>query len=86
MTSLFCSIPLKKEQAANARDALAKALYLRMFDWIVGRVNKCFPFDSSDYYIGVLDIAGFGKRKMDFHFKLVPILTFSSMCMCVAVK
>jgi myosin-6 len=53
------NIPLKKDQAASARDALAKALYIRMFNWIVTRVNKCFPFQSSSYYIGVLDIAGF---------------------------
>lgn len=54
------SVPLKPDQAANARDALAKAIYVRLFDWIIERVNKCFPFTSSRYYIGVLDIAGFG--------------------------
>ena len=57
----FYSIPLKGDQANNARDALAKALYLRMFDWVVNRINQCFPFQSSSYYIGVLDIAGFGR-------------------------
>jgi myosin heavy subunit len=25
----------------------------------VFRINKCFPFDKSENYIGVLDIAGF---------------------------
>ena len=58
----ICSVPLKKDQAANARDALAKALYMKMFDHIVGRVNQCFPFTSSHTYIGVLDIAGFGRK------------------------
>ena len=56
-----CSVPLKPDQASNARDALAKALYLRLFDHIVGRVNDGFAFSSSSHYIGVLDIAGFGK-------------------------
>ena len=57
-----CSVPLKKDQATNARDALAKALYMKMFDHIVGRINQCFPFTSSHTYIGVLDIAGFGME------------------------
>jgi myosin-6 len=46
-------------EANYGRDALGKALYSKLFDWIVGRVNKCFPFDKSENYIGVLDIAGF---------------------------
>ena len=56
------SVPLKKDQATNARDALAKALYMKIYDHIVSRVNQCFPFTSSHTYIGVLDIAGFGKK------------------------
>uniref|UniRef100_A0AAQ5Y8U3 Unconventional myosin-VI n=1 Tax=Amphiprion ocellaris TaxID=80972 RepID=A0AAQ5Y8U3_AMPOC len=52
-------MPLKVEQANNARDALAKAVYSRLFDHVVTRVNQCFPFDSSANFIGVLDIAGF---------------------------
>lgn len=54
-------MPLKVEQANNARDALAKAVYSRLFDHVVTRVNQCFPFDSSANFIGVLDIAGFGQ-------------------------
>uniref|UniRef100_A0A672PZ56 Unconventional myosin-VI n=1 Tax=Sinocyclocheilus grahami TaxID=75366 RepID=A0A672PZ56_SINGR len=52
-------VPLKVEQANNARDALAKAIYSRLFDHVVKRVNQCFPFDTSSNFIGVLDIAGF---------------------------
>uniref|UniRef100_A0A8C6LGP8 Unconventional myosin-VI n=1 Tax=Nothobranchius furzeri TaxID=105023 RepID=A0A8C6LGP8_NOTFU len=52
-------VPLKVEQANNARDALAKAVYSRLFDHVVQRVNQCFPFQTSSNFIGVLDIAGF---------------------------
>ncbi|GBL80058.1 Unconventional myosin-VI [Araneus ventricosus] len=52
-------VPLKVHEAQNARDALAKALYSRLFDFIVQCINKSIPFSSSSYYIGVLDIAGF---------------------------
>ncbi|XP_029399429.1 unconventional myosin-VI isoform X3 [Mus pahari] len=52
-------VPLKVEQANNARDALAKTVYSHLFDHVVNRVNRCFPFEASSYFIGVLDIAGF---------------------------
>ncbi|XP_075454098.1 unconventional myosin-VI isoform X7 [Ascaphus truei] len=52
-------VPLKVEQANSARDALAKAVYSRLFDHVVNRVNQCFPFERSSFFIGVLDIAGF---------------------------
>uniref|UniRef100_A0A663NEZ4 Unconventional myosin-VI n=1 Tax=Athene cunicularia TaxID=194338 RepID=A0A663NEZ4_ATHCN len=54
-------VPLKVEQANNARDALAKTVYSHLFDHVVNRVNQCFPFETSSFFIGVLDIAGFGK-------------------------
>jgi len=45
----------------NNRNAFAKSLYSKLFDWIVERINTCFPFpvDKSVNYIGILDIAGF---------------------------
>ncbi|CAB1330657.1 unnamed protein product [Coregonus sp. 'balchen'] len=52
-------VPLKVEQANNARDALAKAVYSCLFDHVVRRVNQCFPFSTTSNFIGVLDIAGF---------------------------
>ena len=59
--TVFYRVPLKVGEASNARDALAKAIYGRLFDYIVNRVNQALPFKSSKNYIGVLDIAGFGK-------------------------
>uniref|UniRef100_A0A336MXX6 CSON008982 protein n=1 Tax=Culicoides sonorensis TaxID=179676 RepID=A0A336MXX6_CULSO len=52
-------VPLKVHEANNARDALAKALYGRLFDHIVALINQNIPFQASSFYIGVLDIAGF---------------------------
>ena len=56
----FIRVPLKPWEASSARDALAKAVYGRMFDYIVESVNKAIPFAHSVSYIGILDIAGFG--------------------------
>ncbi|KAK9768594.1 class II myosin [Basidiobolus ranarum] len=53
-------VPLNQTQAVAVRDALAKALYDRMFEWIVARVNVALKERTkSDYVIGVLDIYGF---------------------------
>ncbi|KAK0182057.1 hypothetical protein PV327_000228 [Microctonus hyperodae] len=58
-------VPLKVYEANNARDALAKAIYSKLFDHIVARINKSIPFKASSYYIGVLDIAGFEYFKVN---------------------
>ncbi|KAL5010725.1 hypothetical protein ScPMuIL_013030 [Solemya velum] len=52
-------VPLKVYEAQNARDALAKSVYSRMFDYIVLLVNQAIPFKSTVNFIGLLDIAGF---------------------------
>lgn len=53
-------VQLSAQQAQSARDALAKAIYSKLFDYIVTKiVNKSIPFSTSSYYIGVLDVAGF---------------------------
>jgi len=47
-------------QVVYAVAALSKALYERMFWWIVARVNKALDTkERRSYFIGVLDIAGF---------------------------
>uniref|UniRef100_A0AAY4CNH4 Uncharacterized protein n=1 Tax=Denticeps clupeoides TaxID=299321 RepID=A0AAY4CNH4_9TELE len=58
--------PLNLEQALAARDALAKAVYGRMFTWLVEKINQSLAFKNDMYYsdksasvIGLLDIYGF---------------------------
>ncbi|KAJ3348930.1 class II myosin [Allomyces javanicus] len=52
--------PLNVAQALGVRDALAKMLYHRLFDWIVVRVNQAMrPAAKATRSIGVLDIYGF---------------------------
>lgn len=47
------------KQAANARDALAKHIYARMFDWIVDHINMALQTSFKQHsFIGVLDIYG----------------------------
>ncbi|WVO18360.1 myosin-1 [Cryptococcus depauperatus] len=53
-------VPQNMAQASSGRDALAKALYNNLFEWIVSRVNVSMkPQTATDYVIGVLDIYGF---------------------------
>ncbi|MBA0802680.1 hypothetical protein Gohar_012957, partial [Gossypium harknessii] len=50
--------------AALSRDALAKIVYSRLFDWIVDKINSSIGQDpDSKYLIGVLDIYGFESFK-----------------------
>lgn len=47
------------KQATNARAALAKHIYARMFDWIVEHINMALQTSSKQHsFIGVLDIYG----------------------------
>jgi myosin V len=62
-------VPLKLHQASSSRDALAKEIYSRVFQWLVHVINFNTSIDrSSESYfnkshrvIGLLDIFGFGK-------------------------
>uniref|UniRef100_A0A671RSZ4 Unconventional myosin-Va-like n=1 Tax=Sinocyclocheilus anshuiensis TaxID=1608454 RepID=A0A671RSZ4_9TELE len=52
--------PIPKLQAINARDALAKHIYAKLFNWIVDHVNKALHSTVKQHsFIGVLDIYGF---------------------------
>ncbi|XP_043357746.1 unconventional myosin-Ie-like [Dermochelys coriacea] len=52
-------VTLNAEQASFTRDALAKALYSRLFDYLVDAINKAMQKDYEEYNVGVLDIYGF---------------------------
>ncbi|ELK31068.1 Myosin-If [Myotis davidii] len=50
-------VTLNVEQAAYTRDALAKGLYSRLFDFLA--INRAMQKPQEEYSIGVLDIYGF---------------------------
>ncbi|KAF8469743.1 P-loop containing nucleoside triphosphate hydrolase protein [Kalaharituber pfeilii] len=53
-------VPLNPTQAGAVRDALAKAIYNNLFEWIVSRVNISMTTRSAvAQTIGILDIYGF---------------------------
>jgi myosin heavy subunit len=53
------NIPLKKEEAEDSRDALSKALYGNLFDWLIRRINQSLSKEDVSMTIGILDIFGF---------------------------
>jgi len=61
--------PLNEDQAQDGRDALAKALYGRLFDKIVAQLNALIEGDDAvsaaadAAFIGILDIFGFESFK-----------------------
>ncbi|TYH48427.1 hypothetical protein ES332_D10G066100v1 [Gossypium tomentosum] len=55
---------LDPENAVASRDALAKTVYSRLFDWLVDKINVSIGQDpNSKSIIGVLDIYGFESFK-----------------------
>eukprot|EP01114_Cavostelium_apophysatum_P017815 TRINITY_DN5376_c0_g1_i1.p1 TRINITY_DN5376_c0_g1~~TRINITY_DN5376_c0_g1_i1.p1 ORF type:complete len:951 (-),score=287.82 TRINITY_DN5376_c0_g1_i1:42-2894(-) len=54
------TVPLDLHNATDSRDALAKALYASLFNWLVARINQTIcTEDNSTVFIGLLDIFGF---------------------------
>lgn len=53
-------VPLNITQALAVRDALAKAIYFNLFDWIIERVNASLRVRGAvKNTVGILDIYGF---------------------------
>ncbi|XP_053322761.1 myosin-IIIa [Spea bombifrons] len=69
------------EKAADVRDAMSKALYGRLFSWIVNRINvllkpnEHLSEDDTGYNIGILDIFGFENFKKN---------SFEQLCINIA--
>jgi myosin heavy subunit len=58
------SISLSDREASDMRDAVAKFIYARMFDWLVTRINSAIAGEQHGVntklkFIGILDIFGF---------------------------
>lgn len=48
-------VPLNPAQATSGRDALAKAIYNNLFEWIVSRINVSMkPRTASAHVVGIL--------------------------------
>jgi len=52
-------VPQNPDQSAAIRDALAKTLYSRLFDFIVNKINVSMAYSGNCNVVGVLDIYGF---------------------------
>ena len=65
--------PLDENQAADATDALGKAVYGRNFNWLVSRINALIDpkgsgtahTNAAGGFIGILDIFGFESFKVN---------------------
>lgn len=58
--------PLNIDQALDARDAVAKALYSSLFSWLVNRVNSIVNKGERALSINILDIFGFEDFPVSF--------------------
>ncbi|XP_015269772.1 PREDICTED: myosin-IIIa [Gekko japonicus] len=73
--------PNTMEKATDVRDATAKALYGRLFSWIVNRINAllkpdtCLNGSDEGLNIGILDIFGFENFKKN---------SFEQLCINIA--
>ena len=57
--------------------ALAKSIYERMFLWMVVRINQMLDTKQPrNYYIGVLDIAGFEIFDVSLRLVIMAVLDF----------
>mmetsp|Transcript_62281 Transcript_62281/g.143383 ORF Transcript_62281/g.143383 Transcript_62281/m.143383 type:complete len:1021 (-) Transcript_62281:71-3133(-) len=65
--------PLARAKAESQRDAVARAIYVQLFDRIVAMVNQCLGSETTQAHtdIGILDIFGFEN---------MPVNSFEQLC------
>lgn len=67
-------VPLNPAQASSGRDALSKAIYNNLFEWIVSRVNISMKARGAyAHVIGILDIFGFEIFEVRSLFAVLPL-------------
>ncbi|KJE96920.1 myosin 10 [Capsaspora owczarzaki ATCC 30864] len=59
------STPLELPAAQDSRDSLSMNIYVRLFEWIINRINRIIRAKDTLAYIGVLDIFGFENFKVN---------------------
>ena len=71
-------VPLNAQQCIDTRDALAKATYTNLFDWLIAGLNSRMAAQSAkeideedELFVGLLDVFGF--ENFDFN-------TFEQLC------
>jgi len=62
----------KPEEATRARDALTKAVYAKLFEYIVSTINTSIKGDATDdgKFIGLLDVYGFESFQVNTYEQL----------------
>lgn len=74
--------PLPRMQATNARDALSKHIYAKLFNWIVQHVNKALITNIKQHsFIGVLDIYGYDRAFTRMNLNTVFTCQVLDVCM-----
>lgn len=80
---LLLSLFLHAYTNVSHRDALAKALYARLFTWLVARINDITHHQGQHSSVAVLDIFGF---EVHMHVLVLITITLSDLPCRISVK